>query len=691
MNCHDSIRSETNAREERTHNSSGVNMQMTPPLSSLSPVLPLSEFLPAFFRALDAENVRFCVLRNYEGFPAINLGSDVDLLIQPDALPRALRAIRSIHGVRIVSSMRRSYVASVFVEGIASTGESRSLQLDFLWSLSWKEMPYVPAGDVLRLAARHAAGNVSFLVPMPVHEAIISLLASLLYGGWAKEKYLPQVRQLFAAHKADVIAALSPQFGPGPSARLVSSVIGGDREEIHRRVRPLRVALSLRSLPRRPMRTLQGIAEYYAREIAVRFSPGNIFTVCIVGPDEFINTEVIEKLMPMLHSTAKSVERHHVLPHFPCARESSNSFVSKAAHARIPGGYLASMARIVLWLLKEWTSQFIGKKHFTLRISDNCYHDLLINPERYAYSGPIWFARLFGRITPSPGLWVLLDPDAETLQTKSQDAPLAETVRKIECCRDFVNATRKFIILDAGRPAASVAEGAYAAIINALAQHSDEKLRPCVDSPSKKERKLKVVILGPDGAGKSSVIQGLMSRLCQEKCAVKVRHLKPRIVLAQRGEPGAINVDPHSKPPRSAITSIAKIVIWLMEEWYAHLFQDRPGTLLICDRYYHDLLVDSIRYRYGGPQWMARLAGKLMPQPQLWVLLDAPAEVLQARKQEVSPAESARQRQAYLAFIRKQRQYAIVDASQSLDRVIADVEQAITGMGGAEMLLEKLG
>jgi thymidylate kinase len=187
------------------------------------------------------------------------------------------------------------------------------------------------------------------------------------------------------------------------------------------------------------------------------------------------------------------------------------------------------------------------------------------------------------------------------------------------------------------------------------------------------------VILGPDGAGKSSVIQGLVIRLKESWPVVKMRHLKPRLAKLRPGDPVTIVVDPHGKPRRSALISLAKILVWLMEEWYANLFQDRRGTLLICDRYYHDILVDPIRYRYGGPAWAARLVGELMPQPDLWVLLDAPSEVLQARKHEVSSEETSRQRDAYGVFVRKQRNHLIVDASQSLDRVIADVAQAIAG------------
>jgi thymidylate kinase len=156
-----------------------------------------------------------------------------------------------------------------------------------------------------------------------------------------------------------------------------------------------------------------------------------------------------------------------------------------------------------------------------------------------------------------------------------------------------------------------------------------------------------------------------------------MRHLKPRVLLRRPGEPVTVVVDPHGKPPRSALTSVAKIFVWLLEEWYAYLFQDNKETLLICDRYYHDLLVDPIRYRYGGPVWIAKLTGKLMPKPNLWILLDAPPEVLQARKQEVPPEETARQRHAYLAFVRSQKNHVVVDASQPLNGVIADAERAI--------------
>jgi len=174
------------------------------------------------------------------------------------------------------------------------------------------------------------------------------------------------------------------------------------------------------------------------------------------------------------------------------------------------------------------------------------------------------------------------------------------------------------------------------------------------------------------------VIDGLMRRLNLVGRVVKMRHLKPRYVAQFRGQPATIVVDPHGKPPRGTLSSLIKIWVWFFEEWYANLFQEKSDTLLVCDRYFHDLLVDPKRFRFGAPLWTAELVGKLMPRPRLWILLNAPASVLQSRKQEVLPEETARQCQAYLAFVSKQREHVIVDASQPLEKVIADVENAIS-------------
>ena len=190
---------------------------------------------------------------------------------------------------------------------------------------------------------------------------------------------------------------------------------------------------------------------------------------------------------------------------------------------------------------------------------------------------------------------------------------------------------------------------------------------------------LNVVLLGPDGAGKSSVIDVvgtmLLSAFPRSTCwgfAPSLRRL-----LRRRAGP---TDQPHALPPRSFATSVIRAAYWFV--YYTlgyvnlHLALAR-STLVLNDRHFVDILVDARRYRYGGPLWLTRLIWQLIPKPDLIILLDAPPEVLRARKQEISYEEIARQRGVYLSMVRTMQNGRVVDASQSFEHVAGQVSDII--------------
>jgi energy-coupling factor transporter ATP-binding protein EcfA2 len=441
------------------------------------PAPPFSEFLAALFQSLDREGVRYCVLRNYEGFPSANLGGDLDFLILRAELPRAMRALQSIQGVRVVGYDERFEIVSVYLEGASATPGCRSFQVDFFFILGWKGLPYLHADAVLRASVPRQAGNLNFFVPSPVHEAITSLFNSLVHSACLKEKYFPQAQRTFASHRPEVIAAFSLQFGQKVATRLVDAVVDGDKRKVTDCISPLRSALALRSLLHRPVRSVAATARHHAREIVLRISPENLETVCVFGPGGGGKSTLIEGLMPILQSAAKFVQKHHCGPQLSLGSISRGITASADSNAETPRGSLISMTRIALWLVEEWLCLFIGTKVLTLRIADGSYADLLTDPKGQGYGGPMWFARLAGKLFPSPELWILLDPNPEGLQSRDQEALSTEALRQLEVCRAFVKTRKSYVILDASKPAQSVTEEAYAAIIDTLAQRAERQLK----------------------------------------------------------------------------------------------------------------------------------------------------------------------------------------------------------------------
>lgn len=191
---------------------------------------------------------------------------------------------------------------------------------------------------------------------------------------------------------------------------------------------------------------------------------------------------------------------------------------------------------------------------------------------------------------------------------------------------------------------------------------------------------LMVTFLGPDGAGKTTIIKGIEEGLGTAFRHTRRFHLRPRMFGRFRHEVNEVT-NPHAAQQRGLLASIAKVVFWGLDYTFGYLTRIRPllirSSLVCFDRYYHDLMVDPHRYRYGGPQWFVKLIGRIIPKPDLVILLDVPPDVLQQRKREVTPEESARQRDAYRKLVENNSRGIIVDASMPVDEVISTVSAVL--------------
>jgi thymidylate kinase len=184
-----------------------------------------------------------------------------------------------------------------------------------------------------------------------------------------------------------------------------------------------------------------------------------------------------------------------------------------------------------------------------------------------------------------------------------------------------------------------------------------------------------LVMLGPDGAGKSSVIDALEKSMVGPFARVHTLGFAPPIYKLWRK--GPVKTDtPHALAPRSYAVSMLRALFWLVYNLSGYVslrWAKSRSTLVLNDRHFIDILVDPVRYRYGGPKWILHLIRKLIPAPDAIVLLHGPPEVLQARKRELTLAETERQCRDYLALVRGQRHSHIVNAAQPFDLVMRDV------------------
>ena len=190
---------------------------------------------------------------------------------------------------------------------------------------------------------------------------------------------------------------------------------------------------------------------------------------------------------------------------------------------------------------------------------------------------------------------------------------------------------------------------------------------------------LLVAVMGPDGVGKSTLVQHLVQSVRPLFRRDRVFHWRP--MLLWRRKDASDTTSPHSRPPYTTWWSTARLFAHLLDYWLGYWLLIRPllarSGLVVFDRYFHDVLADPIRYRFGGALWLARSIARFVPKPDLLLILDAPGQVILSRKLEVLPEELLRQRSIYIQFASSFCHSRIIDSAAPPARVVAEAGKVI--------------
>jgi len=184
---------------------------------------------------------------------------------------------------------------------------------------------------------------------------------------------------------------------------------------------------------------------------------------------------------------------------------------------------------------------------------------------------------------------------------------------------------------------------------------------------------MSVSFLGPDGSGKSTIIDNILNTRLPFR-RKDYFHLKPiRLKKADQ----KVQSDPHQYPAYSSLKSYVKILYFVFQYnmgWIRNIIPLKiRSSLVIFDRYFDDLLADQKRYRYGGGFWFLKFARVFIPKPNLYFILYAKPDVIYGRKKEVAMAEVDTQISRYEALVDNKVLYKIdVDRTpaETTDEVI---------------------
>jgi thymidylate kinase len=136
----------------------------------------------------------------------------------------------------------------------------------------------------------------------------------------------------------------------------------------------------------------------------------------------------------------------------------------------------------------------------------------------------------------------------------------------------------------------------------------------------------------------------------------------------------------HRSVTRGPVTSTLRLFNRLAESAYRQLVSwiyQRRGFLVLYDRHFLFDAATTTKHRQWSDRVYSWVANRVLPRPTCVLFLDAPAEVLFARKGEGTIDYLDRKRDAYIARGASLPCFVTIDVTRPLEEVLQEVRQHV--------------
>lgn len=437
-----------------------------------------TEIYKYLFESLNQKNIPYCVLRNYQRLPYENIGSDIDISIErgfEKDIENIIDIMCQNFKLTIIKKTRRQLLYQYFI----IDNDSKVLQLDFHdVGEQYRGVNYLKSEELI---SRRRLYNGIYVVN-EIDEAIVSLLSSLLWGGFIKEKYIKNIYNTFTSNSDEVNKILRKAFSDKISNNIINFIKEEKYDNLKLNVKQYRKEIILKGIFKNPLKTINNNINYFYNEFKFRYFNSGMFIV-FLGCDGSGKSTIIENMRSLLCNLFNNKEIHYY--HWRPNRlkqlrkigkntsQEKQVLVVDDPHKKDPHNILISNLRFIYYTLDYIISypKFIkAKAKNGIILFDRYYYDMIIDDRRYRMKNINILYKLMSIFIPKPDLVIYLDSTPEELIYRKAELSYEGYKKALNNYREFIKNNKNMHLINTNNGIEYTGNQVQNIIINYLTQ-----------------------------------------------------------------------------------------------------------------------------------------------------------------------------------------------------------------------------
>ena len=419
--------------------------------------------LDTFLCNLTKKSIRYFILRNFEGLPAVNPSKDVDVVVDPRQYKKAASELLKAFGEFGVEYYKTVRYERAHCWYGFSCSRNLSIHIDLISGYSNKGFEYI-SFDSLYMGTRPYG---SYRVLNDSYIALMLLLYKCVGVGQLKPKYRAEIKDIFDKETTASNELCCRYFGEALSRDIFESISKNDFDELERISKKMSIASKKIAAYHHPVKTCIGIVKFVVEKMdRMVFRPGKYrYFIAVEAPDgtgktTFINhlTDEISRVF-LVDKTAVIVRhfRPSILPNLGEVGEKVGAMKQdrdfENPHRNPPAGKLSSLLRMIYyWLDYSFGGFLVARKdaqfcHFG--VFDRYIYDFLVDPERSRISLPYQIRLLFAHLTYQPDLIFVLHASPEVVLSRKKELTYREIAAQNKLFKELDGEFSGCVLLDA--------------------------------------------------------------------------------------------------------------------------------------------------------------------------------------------------------------------------------------------------